>query len=195
MPISACWSSRPAILPALLSLPLLALSACGQSASPAPQAPAPDSGAAAGAAAPSAVGAENAVGWQKISTIANWAKTSVDTTGHFITSRNACGRPADGALALEKWNSLVTSVNTALTLTPLSENKCVDMPRQSKMDGLAEVQTGDRESDKRPLIDARGYQLCSKIPDPQLVINIFEGMSAVVEAADKEECPNGWGSG
>ena len=185
---------RAAILSPLLSIPLLALSGCGPSAAPTQPAPAPDSGSA-GAAAPGPPAAESAVGWQKTSTIANWAKTSVDNTGHFVTSRNACGRPADGALALEKWNSLVMAVNTALTLTPLSESKCVDIPRQSKMDGLAEAQVGDRDTDKRQLIDARGYQLCSKIPDPQLVISIFKGMSAVVEAADKEECPNGWGSG
>lgn len=194
MPIPARWSIRPAIPPSLLSLSLLTLCACGHPASQSPKTTVPDPSAASGTT-PIAPGAEVAVGWQKISTIANWARTSLDTTGHFMTGRNACGRPADGVLSLDKWNQLVTAVNTALTLQPLAENKCVDMPRQSKMDGLAEVQIGARETDKRALIDARGYQLCSTIPDPQLVMNIFEGMTAVVEAADKEECPNGWGSG
>lgn len=135
-------------------------------------------------------------GWYKISLQANSAKTMMDNAGHFTTDRNACGRSAAGALHLDSWNKLAPAVNKAaaelLKPTALREPTCVTIDNPGKLDGTAELFLN---GSKRILVQMRGYDACTLIPDPNLAREVYRAVDLLVLAADKEDCPFGWGSG
>lgn len=133
-----------------------------------------------------------ATGWSELKLQANFAKTTLDAMGHFETTRNACGKDAFGVLELEPWNRLVGTLNQVATETLLTEPRCAPTENYSKMDGVAELVTPEG---KRTIVDASGWQLCTYIRDPAFAQKVFEILEYVVLSADKEECPNGWGSG
>lgn len=145
------------------------------------------------AASPSAPVANYAVGWNQVLIMANYAKTTVDRIGHWATTRNACGKDADGAIELQFWNQLADSVNKAIAAEPLAEARCTPLPADTKMDGSAEV--GLEQHGIRTLLDVRGDEICTTIKDEQVASKLIEVISKIVEMADKEDCPNGWGSG
>lgn len=134
-----------------------------------------------------------AIGWNDIVIQANWAKTTVDGLGHYVTTRNACGRDASGAMDLSAWSKFVIPINNALRQEPLTAQRCVPLSeRPVKMDGVAEIAT---DQGKRILIDVRNSEMCTTISDQSLAVEVLQALDLVVNLADKEECPNGWGSG
>lgn len=132
-----------------------------------------------------------AEGWNSLLITANFAKTSADTAGHYSTSRNACGKDADGAMDIAAWNRFAKAMNAALAARALTEPRCSALQAVSKFDGTAEAQL---PNGKRLLLEVRGMDLCSTVDDAELTRELFEAVSSVVDLADKEECPNGWGS-
>ncbi|MCM2322760.1 MAG: hypothetical protein NDJ90_05825 [Oligoflexia bacterium] len=128
-----------------------------------------------------------AEGWSDLIINANFAKTRVDHIAHFTTSRNACGRDAYGALDLPLWNKLAAAMNAALQAPALAEPRCQTVENPGKMDGTAEAQL--TPTSKRLLFEVRGYaEVCTTIRDAAAAKSLLEAITAVVLAADREDC-------
>jgi hypothetical protein len=135
-------------------------------------------------------------GWNKVIITANSAKTTVSSAAHFTTTRNACGRDAYGAIDSESWNNLSKSLNVAVTTTLLPEETqpCVDTPDYYPyMDGTVEVEL-NQANEKKTIYALKNGQICTSIPDPETSKVLLEAIHNIIKTADKEECPNGWGS-
>ncbi|OFZ53793.1 MAG: hypothetical protein A2428_02655 [Bdellovibrionales bacterium RIFOXYC1_FULL_54_43] len=173
-----------AILPACDSAPL-------ETGSEAPTATDLDTGEE-----PATVPMAFANGWTEITMIANYAKTVMDSVGHFTTSRNACGKEDAGAIDLGLWNSLAAASNQAVVveLLPSSGEYCLPHPEGlvKRMDGTAEVTLAN--GSKRTLFETRGYEACTTISDRQVATELLNSLNKMVSVADLEGCPNGWGS-
>lgn len=130
-------------------------------------------------------------GWSQLLIQANWAKIRVDSFAHWTTSRNACGKDADGALNLPLWNRLVSALNHASVTAPLSEPRCHSHDSQSKMDGTAELTLNQG---KRVLLEARDSgEICTTIRDEAESKKLLEAVQEIILIADQEDCPLGWG--
>jgi hypothetical protein len=133
-----------------------------------------------------------AEGWNTVVIVANYAKTKVDRIGHWMTSRNACGKEADGALDLAFWNQLAHAINKGIALEPMSAPRCTPLPANTKMDGTADV---FMDHGVRTLVEVKDSEICTTIKDEKTANDLIEAISHIVEIADKEDCPGGWGSG
>jgi hypothetical protein len=134
-------------------------------------------------------------GWEEITINANWAKTLVNTTAHFTTSRNACGKDAYGAFDLETWNNLSKDLNAMLKMPRLQEDFCVDPPETPDykfMDGSVELKP-DNSNVKQTVFEYKDGRICSRIKDPKLSNKLLNLIQKVIIMADKEDCTNGWG--
>ena len=133
--------------------------------------------------------------WSEISFISNFAKTSVGVGAHFTTSRNACGKDAYGAISLQAWNALATQANYLALNPPNGPDYCVPIPDNNIYLGRAglsaEIKT---DRGKFVLYENMGNEICSKIQDHLVSDHLLQAMSQVIEAADKEDCANGWGN-
>jgi hypothetical protein len=133
-----------------------------------------------------------AEGWQNLIINANSAKTDVDAIAHFKTSRNACGRGADGVLELPEWNSVAQHLNSAVSLGPSQNPYCVPIPDTFPyMDNSVEVVL-NRE--KRTLYEVRDGQICSTISDHNVSDALLGDIQKIILFADKQdvdtaECP------
>jgi len=157
---------------------------CGSSKVVEPQTQADEPGNA-----PAPVTLVYAEGWTDIAMVANWAKTGVDHLGHFVTSRNACGKDESGAIALDLWNVLAKAVNEIVGAEAGSEEICLPLPQDQRryMDGTAEVVLSN--GTKIPLLDStRGTGACSKIKNRATAEALFNALNEVVLIADKEGC-------
>jgi hypothetical protein len=152
---------------------------------------------------PDASGTPDAVAedWSQLTMLANYAKTTLDTMAHFNTSRNACGKDAYGAIQSSGlWNQLVVSINEAVQSNSRSEESCSPFNQETDangyykktMDGTVEVKLAN--GSKRLLFALRGSDICTTIQDPGLSKNLLSALNDLVLIADKEDCPNGWGS-
>ncbi len=136
-----------------------------------------------------------ASGWSMMTITANYAKTVVDVGAHFNTSRNACGKDAYGAIGLEAWNKISLNTNTAikdgLTLT----DYCVPLPEDNiylaRIGINVEVKLERRTE---TLYEIKDGQICSSIRNHQVSDELLNALTQVIIDADKEDCPNGWGS-
>jgi hypothetical protein len=131
--------------------------------------------------------------WTDLQIDANFAHTSMDNAGHFTSSRNACGKRADGVISLADWNQIAGALNTAVSKPPLASEQCVDITQDFntfKMDGTAAVTLAN--GTKRQILEVKGSQT---IGDPQAATALVTLVNQIVVAADKQDCPNGWGSG
>jgi hypothetical protein len=140
-----------------------------------------------------------AKGWTDVTIIANSAKTRIGTGAHFTTSRNACGHEAYGGIKLEDWNKMTNSLNIAIQKEPLHEDYCVSIPDPTPegrmppyMDGTVDVKTS--EGTLRNIFQLKGDQICGNIPDARASDDLLSAVTQIIAAADKEDCPNGWGS-
>lgn len=142
-----------------------------------------------------------AEGWSQLTMVANYAKTTLDTMAHFNTSRNACGKDAYGAVqSSELWNKMVQNINAAVQSPPRSEAYCAPANQEldangyykKTMDGTVEAKLAD--GSKRQLFEQRGSDICTTIQDPTLSATLLRNLNELVLLADKEDCPNGWGS-
>lgn len=176
------------LLTSLATLAFMTLSACSDATYGPLTSQQPDP--SAGANAPTDATLAN--GWTEVRMIANFADTRVNITGHFNTTRNACGKEEDGALDISLWNTLATDINAAIALTPLTDDGeyCVDAPTTKGMDGSADLMLPGGV--KRALFDNRGAQICSTIPDHHLSDEILAQLNQIVIIADQEACPNGY---
>ncbi|MEO5969492.1 MAG: hypothetical protein ABIQ95_06160 [Bdellovibrionia bacterium] len=148
---------------------------------------------------PEPVPVAQAIGWTEVLIVANSAKTRVGTGAHFTTSRNACGKEAYGGIGLEAWNKLANALNKAIEKEPLREEYCVSTPDPTPegkmppyMDGTVEVKTAT--GTVRNIFQLRGDQICGTIPDARASDDLLSAVSKIIAEADKEDCPNGWGS-
>jgi len=133
------------------------------------------------------------VGWTELSWIANSAKTRISTGGHFTTSRNACGKEAYGGVELEAWNKMTTALNLAVQKEPLREDYCVSIPETPPyMDGAVDVKIAG--GTLRTIYQLKGDQICSTVQDSKISDDLLSAITRIIAAADKEDCPNGWGS-
>ncbi len=131
--------------------------------------------------------------WTSVTLLANSAKTIIDSLGHFSTNRNACGKDAYGSIALEVWNPLAKNLNLAIEKDPPYNDYCIPIPETNNkyMDGTVEIKM---EQGNRKLYELRDNQICSTIADPQVSDILFGIINKLIIIADKEDCPNGWGS-
>lgn len=132
-------------------------------------------------------------GWTEMVIRANSAKTTVDPGAHFATNRNACGKDAYGAIDLEDWNALAKYTNLAIEGESRPEDHCVDPPAEANkyMDGTVEVKT---PSGIKVLFEVKDWQICTRIKDAQVSDTLLKTIEKIILQADKEDCPNGWGS-
>jgi len=150
-----------------------------------------------------------ALGWASIEINANYAKTIVSIGSHFTTNRNACGKDAYGAIELDTWNSLAKNANLALQQPPREDTYCVDPPTDTYkyMDGTVEIKTISQDSGSsgndvnnehglksRALFEVKDGQICSTIADKAVSDALLAAINKIIVIADKEDCPNGWGS-
>ena len=145
--------------------------------------------------APNSPNITYASGWSEIDITANMAKTKVTVGAHFGTSRNACGKDAYGAIELATWNSLAKNANLAIQNEPRALDYCVPIPDDNiylNRGGLSvEVKT---PTGNRALYDIKNGEICSTVQDDATSQALLDAINQVIEAADKEDCPNGWGS-
>lgn len=136
-----------------------------------------------------------ASGWQEITILANWAMTKVDAAAHFSTSRNGCGKEEYGAIDLALWNKIADGANNLSKTEPLpqSDEYCIPIFDGNKMDGTVELIL--TPALKKPLFEARYDKICTTIANKELAENFLHIINEIVIMADKEGCPNGWGSG
>ncbi len=130
-------------------------------------------------------------GWEEVIINANQAKTKIGVGAHFGTNRNACGRDAYGSIQLEDWNMFAKYMNAAMKGQFSSEETCLDSPDTRFMDGITEVKTGEQ---KKVIYEYKGGMICTTIADPEVSKNLLKVINSLVIQADKEDCPNGWGS-
>jgi hypothetical protein len=137
--------------------------------------------------------------WSEIIIHANFAKTTITIGAHFSTTRNACGRDAYGAIPLQAWNKLAQSINQAVS-TPLGEEYCMPEAQEldsqgyykKHVDGSVEIKLDDKKT--LVLFLVRDGQICTHLKDHALAETLHQGLNNQVAQADREECPNGWGS-
>ena len=133
--------------------------------------------------------------WSEISFISNYAKTSISVGAHFTTSRNACGKDAYGAIALQDWNTIALQSNYLVQNPPTGPDYCVPIPDNNLYLGRAGISAEMKTSyGKIILFENIGNEICSKIQDHAVSDTLLQAISHVIETADKEDCPNGWGS-
>ena len=132
-------------------------------------------------------------GWNELIIRANSAKTTIDTYAHFKTDRNACGRDAYGAIHLDDWNNLAKGVNFSIEKGPANSWHCVPTPQEDRkyMDGTVEISAGGK---KRILYQIMDGLICSSVGDPFTSNLLLSAINNIIIIADKEDCPNGWGS-
>lgn len=132
--------------------------------------------------------------WSELVIQANFAKTTLTPGAHFLTTRNACGREVYGTVDLETWNGVAKYSNLAIQDPPSQTDYCVKAPMDSNekyMDGIVEIQLAH---EKRTLLELKNDEICSTIADHKVADELLKYINKVIMAADKEECPNGWGS-
>ena len=133
-----------------------------------------------------------AIGWSDLLINANYAKTTVTVAAHFSTTRNACGKEAYGPIEMDAWNDLATHMNAAIKAGPSRNEYCVAAPLDGKyMDGTVEVKVNGAT---RTLYEFKDWQICSTIEDHKTSDALLALLNQLIILADKEDCPNGWGS-
>ncbi len=132
-------------------------------------------------------------GWGEMTVNANYAKTTITLGAHFATNRNACGKDAYGSIDLELWNALAKNTNLAIQGGTRTEMNCVDPPTETYkfMDGTVEVKLAQGT---RTLYELKNGQICSSIQDKVVSDALLRAINQLIVVADKEDCPNGWGS-
>jgi hypothetical protein len=134
-----------------------------------------------------------AQGWDEMIILANSAKTRVSPAAHFATTRNACGREAYGAIDSQTWNPLATGSNAAVVASHLQEGLCFaipDVPRP--LDGSVQLKLKDGKL--LTLFELRGNEICGPLADATLANSLLSAIHRVIQVADQEDCPHGWGS-
>lgn len=133
--------------------------------------------------------------WNELALEANFAQTSFDSTGHFATSRNACGFEAYGKVELEFWNQLADALNATVLTAQVAETEeyCVAWPDSPGMDGSVGLKLNATPPVKRPLYYAKGQEICSLFSDHRFSDKLLALLNQLVQIADKKDCPNGWG--
>jgi hypothetical protein len=133
-------------------------------------------------------------GWSEVIIDANSARTKLDFLGHFKTSRNACGKEAYGVMELEDWNALATQSNLAIQSGLSQSESCIDVQDYTSkfMDGLVTYKLTSGET--KTLFTYRDSQICSNLQDKEISAKLLQLIEKLILLADKQECPNGWGS-
>lgn len=141
-------------------------------------------------------------GWSEVTIKANSAKTRISSGAHLATTRNACGHPAYGGLDLDSWNKIANSLNTILQKEPLRNEYCVSIPDSwpylvDSSNDSVEVKMA--EGTTRTILRLRedreeGVQICSTAQDKKASDELLSATTKIIQIADKEDCPNGWGS-
>ncbi|NBU21076.1 hypothetical protein EBS43_06655, partial [bacterium] len=111
----------------------------------------------------------------------------------------ACGRDAYGAIPLQAWNKLAQSINQAVS-TLLGEEYCMPEAQEldsqgyykKHVDSSVEIKLDDKKT--LVLFLVRDGQICTHLKDHALAETLHQGLNNQVAQADREECPNGWGS-
>ena len=140
----------------------------------------------------------HAEGWEKLTIKANSAKTEVNTTAHFNTDRNACGKNAYGSMNKMSWEILTQGLNDAVVQmaaqprTPLAPEYCVDRPDTVEK-FLDESATLKLERGEILLFEVKDGQICTKIQNKKLSNDLLNAITDVILLADKEDCANGYG--
>lgn len=140
-------------------------------------------------------------GWTQLIMFANSAKTTIDTMAHFNTNRNACGKDAYGVIRpSDLWNKLIKYTNLAIKNPPRTEEYCTSTHQELDSNGYykkymdGSVQAVVDGGTKRTLFEQKGSDICTTIDDPLVSNTLFTILNQIVLIADKEDCPNGWGS-
>ncbi|MGK5086235.1 hypothetical protein WDW86_01650 [Bdellovibrionota bacterium FG-2] len=126
-------------------------------------------------------------GWKQIIMMANYAKTTVDSLGHFATSRTACGLEEYGALELTFWNEFATKMNLLATAEWGTTEQCYEPPHTARasMDGTVEVQFSN---ELKMVFETKGYEACSFLKDNTLAKDLLLLFNQIVLISDKEGC-------
>ncbi len=136
-------------------------------------------------------------GWTQVLIQANSANTTLDNAGHFYTSRNACGAEAAGVYAVVDWNPYIRLINQVVATPALAQPLCGDYEWNTlkfAYNGNGSTAVINTAQGPRTLYEIRNYQLCTTVSDVKLDKALFQQIEGSVNRADKEDCPNGWGS-
>lgn len=131
-----------------------------------------------------------AEGWKTLTVQAWSAKTILDAFAHFSTTRNACGRDADGVLSLEDWNSISVHLNQAVQKELTQEaSYCVPTPEAYPyMDDRVEVEIDlPTFRGKKPLYEVKEGQICSTISDHTVSDALLNDINKFIKTADKQD--------
>lgn len=128
--------------------------------------------------------------WQDIYMSANSAKTTIDTSGHFVTTRNACGLDGWGSLEVKDWNEFANIVNAAVA-APVGSQQCFAATEAwPSMDGFAEVRL--EFGQKRNLLETMNGQICTTITDTAAAQKLYAALNKMILVADCAQCTTSW---
>jgi hypothetical protein len=187
------------IYPFFIALSLLALSACSGSDDSASSAPVntPHANETPAPTAPDLVAAQK---WGQLKIQANSATTRLDYTGHYRTDRNGCGQDANGALDLDTWNPIATTINSAVAATmttgddnyfcptPPTQNDRLGWPGFNRDNHVVDIQLESNTT--QPLFETYQGQICTHIADHDLAQRLYDALNQLTIVADKTDCQN-----
>ena len=141
-----------------------------------------------------------ATGWDEIEMLAAYAKTTIDSSGHFVTSYNKCYHDGSGALTAQDWNNVADAVNASIksqsptpptpdTTSTSDSQVCVPFPTDGSptVDSYAKVKLNNGQV--VTLLENRGVGICSSVIKDQAIANkLVSSLSRVITVAATEDC-------
>jgi len=140
-----------------------------------------------------------AYGWESATIRANSARTKVTIAAHFETDRNACGKDAYGPLDLQTWNDFAQSMNQAIVSLftqpqTAPTEYCTPSPQDYSEKFIDESLSVKTIQGDLFLFENKEGELCTRIADKAIADQLTKATIKIIVAADREDCPNGWGS-
>ena len=134
-----------------------------------------------------------AIGWSKVTLLANSATTQISTSGHYSTDRNLCQLRGDAAYDVLSWNALADLINQVVLLTPLATPKCAPIDTSSRFYNPGKVELVLDDSKKITLFEMKEGQLCTSIDSTKISTPLFSFIEKTIDLADRADaksCPN-----
>ena len=134
---------------------------------------------------------EYASGWTEVTLNSGYGKTTVDITGHYLVSRNACFKEEAGALSLEIWNQFAHATNVATRTELLTEPFCFDIEwSRYSLDGTVEIKIAASDK-KRMIFEARGGgRICTPLPERVAPRQFLDLINRILALSQLEGCSN-----
>jgi hypothetical protein len=129
------------------------------------------------------------VGWEKLTSLSQWANIEINNVGHFTTTYNYCAHEGDGVLNTNLWNTIAKDVNAAVQDGFLEEPVCTAASEQAqKMDGYVDVVLSPSKKTVRIFESQWGGQICSPIKKAALSKELIDTLGLAIVAVQSEDC-------